>query len=145
MKLNPQDMVSLTAAVGPERIRVMHIHAKVCVIRGRSRTVTITSSMNLSSNPRVEQFTFLSDVAHGTEVAAEMERMWESGSQEWGAVASREAFDRLTPGRKTALEKRMAKAAAKSESPMERIRREAETTRTAMEGALQGIPRRRGE
>lgn len=72
--------------IGPERVRVAMVHAKIVTIRNAGWSITARSSMNMSANLRAEQF----DVCDDAAVADQADR-WISS-----------IFDQTPPGIRTA-------------------------------------------
>lgn len=106
MKLNPKDMLVLEEVVGRDALRMSHVHAKIVVVCGPNGGVVISSSMNWSRNPRVEQFVMAVDRQHAADVFAEYERMWGLSSTEWGAEAARRAYLALTEDQRAEVDRK---------------------------------------
>ena len=51
---------------GEDSVRTVNTHAKFVVLKGKTKSLSIISSMNFTRNPRIEQFQIL----HGEDIAA---------------------------------------------------------------------------
>lgn len=53
----------ITAVIGRDNLRQAQAHSKIVVIRGEQKSITLRGSMNLSANPRAENFDACTDRA----------------------------------------------------------------------------------
>lgn len=84
-------------AFGSQAIRAVDNHAKFCTIRGADLDVTITGSMNLNRNARLENFVVIEGADVADFYSAIVDRVWAVTAERFeGKKRSRIEFDALS-------------------------------------------------